>query len=132
MKKFTLTLACAALIGSAFAQNSAPQDPEYCGSNKQRDRLFDMHPSFRVQDSVDQAEFQRVYEDYMKGLDMSGGERASKIIPVVVHIVHLGGAENISDAQVYDAMRILNEDFNMANTDISDVVAGFTSVIGQS
>ncbi len=129
MKKFTLMVACAALLGSAYAQNSAPQDPEYCGSNKQRDRMFDMHPTFRVQDSVDQAEFQRTYEDYMRGLS-SGGERASKIIPLVVHIVHLGGQENISDAQVYDAIRILNEDFSMSNTDITDVVSGFQGVVG--
>jgi PKD repeat protein len=130
MKKFTITLACAALVGSTFAQNSAPQDPEYCGSNKQRNRLFDMHPSFQVQDSIDQADFQEKYEDYMKGLNTSGGERASKIIPVVIHIVHLGGAENISDAQVYDAMRILNEDFTATNPDVSDVVPFFQPVLG--
>ena len=32
------------------------------------------------------------------------------IIPVVIHIVHDGGISNISDAQVYDAIEILNED----------------------
>jgi len=34
-----------------------------------------------------------------------------KIIPVVVHIIHNGGVENISDAQVQSQIDVLNEDF---------------------
>ena len=40
-------------------------------------------------------------------------ERGShvKIIPVVVHIFHQGGPENISDAQVQSQIQVLNEDY---------------------
>lgn len=34
-----------------------------------------------------------------------------KVIPVVVHVFHEGGAENISDAQVQSQITVLNEDF---------------------
>jgi PKD repeat protein len=34
-----------------------------------------------------------------------------KTIPVVVHIFHEGGSENISEAQVQSAIQVLNEDF---------------------
>lgn len=34
-----------------------------------------------------------------------------KTIPVVVHVIHVGGAENISDAQVQSQIDVLNEDF---------------------
>lgn len=34
-----------------------------------------------------------------------------KIIPVVVHVIHNGGPENISDSQVISQLKILNEDF---------------------
>jgi PKD repeat protein len=34
-----------------------------------------------------------------------------KIIPVVVHVIHFGGTENISDAQIQSQITILNEDF---------------------
>lgn len=38
-------------------------------------------------------------------------------IPVVVHIVHMNGPENISDAQVRSQIRVLNEDYRkMAGT----------------
>ena len=34
-----------------------------------------------------------------------------KVIPVVVHILHTGGSENISEAQVESQITIMNEDF---------------------
>ncbi|MFZ5552880.1 MAG: M43 family zinc metalloprotease [Bacteroidota bacterium] len=34
-----------------------------------------------------------------------------KIIPVVVHVIHQGGTENISDAQIQSQIDVLNEDF---------------------
>ncbi|MCY7409093.1 MAG: T9SS type A sorting domain-containing protein [Chitinophagales bacterium] len=34
-----------------------------------------------------------------------------KIIPVVVHVIHNGGIENISDEQIESQLRVLNEDF---------------------
>ncbi len=40
-----------------------------------------------------------------------------KIIPVVFHIVHNYGAENISDAQINDAITRLNIDYNKTNID---------------
>lgn len=45
------------------------------------------------------------------------GARSTYVIPVVVHIIHNNGPENIADEQVYDAVRILNEDFNKLNPD---------------
>ncbi|MCB0765140.1 MAG: choice-of-anchor J domain-containing protein, partial [Flavobacteriales bacterium] len=47
------------------------------------------------------------------------------IIPVVFHIIHNNGAENISDAQVYDAVRVLNQDYNKLNTDWTTVRPDF-------
>ncbi|TGE24296.1 T9SS type A sorting domain-containing protein [Hymenobacter aquaticus] len=46
-------------------------------------------------------------------------------VPVVVHVIHTGGANNISDAQVQDAIRILNEDYSKTNPDTADVIAAF-------
>ena len=48
-------------------------------------------------------------------------------VPVVMHIIHTGGTNNISDAQVNDAIRIINEDFSKTNRDTSDVIPFFQS-----
>ena len=49
-------------------------------------------------------------------------------IPVVFHVLHQGGVENISDAQIMDALFILNRDFNKQNADTSNIVSTFQAI----
>ncbi len=72
-----------------------------------------------------------IYEDNLKILEqhektdtLIGGKR---IIPVVFHIIHVYGAENISDAQVADALDRLNIDYNLQNADTADTYSLFKS-----
>jgi len=47
------------------------------------------------------------------------------VIPVVVHVIHRGGPENISDAQVKSQIDVLNRDYRKKNPDTSKVPAPF-------
>ncbi len=47
------------------------------------------------------------------------------VIPIVFHILHNYGEENISDAQVLDQVRILNRDFRRMNADTVNIVPAF-------
>ncbi|MCB9359787.1 MAG: T9SS type A sorting domain-containing protein [Flavobacteriales bacterium] len=62
----------------------------------------------------------------------SNQKKATRNIPVVVHVIHngdaLGSGENISDAQVLSQIDALNEDFSATNTDFGNVPAAFQSV----
>ncbi|MBN4051245.1 choice-of-anchor J domain-containing protein, partial [bacterium AH-315-M05] len=52
-------------------------------------------------------------EDGVQNL-LSGNKKVSsdiKTIPIVVHIIHNGGSENISEAQIQSQIDVLNEDF---------------------
>src|SRR5688572_3663757 len=49
-------------------------------------------------------------------------------IPVVFHILHLNGPENISNAQVYDAMAHMNKDFRKKNADTINIVPEFIPI----
>jgi len=73
-----------------------------------------------------------VYSDNYTIAESSGYSNHSSVacytIPVVFHILHLGGPENISDAQVNDALRILNEDFRKLNPDTSLIVPVFKNI----
>lgn len=51
------------------------------------------------------------------------------VIPVVFHVFHNYGKENISDAQIYDQLRIMNEEFNKRNAKLSQVVPEFQPII---
>jgi hypothetical protein len=56
-------------------------------------------------------------------------ERSDYIIPVVFHIIHNNGPENISNAQVEDAIRVLNEDFNKLNAEWPNVRPEFLDLV---
>ena len=53
-------------------------------------------------------------------------------IPVVFHILHLNGPENISNDQVHNAMEILNQDFSKTNPDITNVISQFAGIAGDA
>src|SRR5690606_20335294 len=119
------------LSAGVMAQEEA-NGLKYCGSTEQRESLFQMYEPYRVQDSIDQKEFQNYYENFLNQ-QMNGPESSSLYtIPVVVHVVHLNGAENISDEQIYDAIEVLNRDFNKENSDTSQVVSSFGGIIGNA
>ncbi len=61
-------------------------------------------------------------------LRRNSGGPATYIIPVVFHIIHSYGPENISDAQVQDCIRLLNEDFRKLNADTTQIVPSFIGV----
>lgn len=54
------------------------------------------------------------------------------IIPVVFHILHDYGTENISKAQILDAIRIMNEDFNKLNADTINILSAFLGIAANS
>ncbi|MFM9052540.1 MAG: M43 family zinc metalloprotease, partial [Bacteroidota bacterium] len=75
------------------------------------------------------AGFVRELEDHPdRSFRRNSGGQATYIIPVVFHIVHNYGPENISDAQVLDCIRLLNEDFRKLNADTTLFVPSFISV----
>jgi len=48
-----------------------------------------------------------------------------RIIPVVFHIIHKGGIENISNDQVRDAVSLINIDYNKQNADTANTYSIF-------
>lgn len=53
-------------------------------------------------------------------------------IPVVFHVLHQNGAENIPDANIIDQINILNRDYMTLNADTSFVIPQFQDKIGKA
>jgi PKD repeat protein len=104
-----------------FTQISA-QEIRYCGQTEQTQKLFERFPH-SVRDAQEAAnqllQEQQTYET------IRGGDEEIIYIPVVFHVIHNNGPENISNDQVYDAMSILNRDFKLENEDIDQVWGDF-------
>jgi len=58
----------------------------------------------------------------------SRGSRVQYRIPLVFHVMHTYGSENISKAQIEDAVRILNLTFQKLNPDTGDVIPLFQGI----
>lgn len=69
-------------------------------------------------------------EDFTRDFISSNEMREDEeyIIPVVFHVIHNFGEENISDDQIYDQMRAFNEDFNGLNAGFNNVVEEFMDI----
>lgn len=78
-----------------------------------------------------QQDLQKFTEEFIRTQSNKSGA-VNLVIPTVVHIVHENGPENVSDANVHDAIRILNEDFQKRNADTTAVASTFANLIGQT
>lgn len=90
-------------------------------------RFLNGHPE-RVQQIQDaDAHLESFTADFAHDFDSRGG--GGYMIPVVFHVIHDNGPENISDAQIQDAVRVLNDDFNKLNEDWDDVKEEFLDIV---
>ena len=120
MRKLYFTLAIAIASSTSFGQQI-----QRCGSHIMNDAALMNHPELRVA----QEELEAFTEQYSP----DAAERSVlTVIPIVFHIIHNYGSENISREQVEDAVRIINEDFQQLNTDQNEVIPEFQGIIGNA
>jgi PKD repeat protein len=120
MKKLILFFT---FISSAVISFGQQQDFKTCGHTVVTRELWAKNPQLKVD-----------YENMIKKLLKNSEKKivnktAIYTIPIVFHIIHEYGSENITDAQVYDQVEILNNDFNKLNADTSLVIPEFRDKI---
>lgn len=112
---FSLTL----FFGNLFAQ-TPPQ--KNCGTMQHHNYLLQTRPNYQN----DLNQYKQVIDQYLQ--DQANGTLAARTssnpivtIPVVVHVLYNGAAENITDAQAASQVQVLNDDFAKFNADASKV-----------
>lgn len=117
------------LIGalSLIASTSimAQETPFKCGSHTGMQKLYEEDPSLRI----DQ---QKLINSFKETKTVGNKSTTVRVIPIVFHIIHEYGTENITDAQIYDQVAILNRDFKKLNADTLQVVSPFDTIIGNA
>jgi hypothetical protein len=115
------TLLFSLLIICAFRLPA--QDELHCATDRVMKAHYKKHPELEQKQHQEHiARAQRI---------ATGSQQvnaASYTIPIVFHILHLGGPENISDAQVLDGVRILNRDYAKENPDTADIIPSFKPI----
>ena len=96
------------------------ENVEYCKTHKVMHNLK-ANPAFLRTYLADQKELKEL-EDSISNTDRSNTVYK---IPLVFHVLHNNGNENISDQQIHDAVDILNRDYRLQNSDANNVQSVF-------
>ena len=94
------------------------ENVEYCITHKKHNELLN-NPAY----VKGRQEAEAAYNEVAK----KGNQEKATIytIPVVFHVLHAGGIENISDEQILNALAILNRDYRKLNADTATVHPDF-------
>lgn len=111
-------------LPGAVAQTLTPPAP--CGTDLAQRRL--LGPAYEARRQQYRARIAAARAATGNAPRSASGPRL--IIPMVIHIIHDGGASALDDAQIFDAVRILNEDFQKQNADTALVVPPFQQRVG--
>lgn len=108
------------------AQESKHIQP--CNTYAAMDEAFALDPASKVLYEKAQEQFKKEFADYNANRAANKGAAVPVYtIPVVFHILHQGGSENIPDATIINALDYVNKDFARANTDANQTVAPFNA-----
>ncbi len=128
----TFTFLASALLFGAVAV--AQDNHKHCGTTEAMNAKFAQHLGAQALFEAQQAELEaQDAASFATGYKMANkstvqGGPALYTIPVVFHILHTYGGENIPDANVIDQMNILNRDYRMLNADTAITVPAFQNV----
>jgi len=119
---------------SFFSQNSISkkidlsncrdgESVEYCKTHKLMNKLKE-DPEFVREYNASQIVLKKIENQIANG----NQNRVIYTIPLVFHVLHNGGPENISRAQIEDAVALLNRDYRLQNADANNVQSVFAGM----
>lgn len=106
------------------------QDILHCGTDEMRIATLKKSPAITKAVIDRENKLEEFTKNFISEKELRGGstDTALYTIPVVFHIIHNYGNENISNEQVYDAIDVLNKTFRKQRADTADIVADFKPI----
>ncbi len=105
MKKILLASILSLALINTQAQEIIP-----CATDQVHYQMKQANPLLAIEEERGNQEASKIAEALLANRNFAKQGNV-KYIPVVFHVIHNGGTENITQAQIMDQMRILNEDF---------------------
>ena len=98
-----------------------------CTASEMSQKQYEKHPELLVA----KAQLDSFTREFIRRERANGSQRtAAYVIPVVFHILHDAGAENLSDATIFTEMTHWNEYASMTNPELPTVVPSFDTLVG--
>jgi PKD repeat protein len=113
-----------------LAVNANAQEQEYrrCYTDEMHEQMLLKDPEYGLRRALIQNAARIFMAEGLQKKKESSKASIQFIVPVVFHIIHNYGPENISKEQVLDAVRLINESFQKKSADTSDVIAAFQPI----
>jgi PKD repeat protein len=113
-------------LGTAlFAQ--AQTDLKHCGADELRISTLKQNPSIAKAVIKTDQQLEAFTADFTAEQGKSPSS-ATYVIPVVFHVIHNYGVENISDAQLKDGLDIVNKTFNKTHPNTAAILPAFQGI----
>ena len=115
---------CSSII--SFSQN----DIRHCGADEMRISTLKQHPKIAEAVIKRDEELEAFTKTFTGGntSQAKSPNSATYVIPVVFHVIHNYGIENISDAQLKDGLDIVNKTFNKTHPNTSSIIPAFQGI----
>ena len=128
MTKFILTLCFALAINSLFSQALL-----HCGADEMRIETLKKNPAIAKAVIKRDALLENFTQTFVQNFQANTqaaktSSAATYIIPIVFHVIHNYGVENISDAQLKDGIDMLNKTFRKQRADTASIVTAFKGI----
>lgn len=122
--KIVFTLLAYILIADSFAQHA-----NFCGADEMRIEMLKQNPKLAQAIAKREQALEKFTAEYTQNVQQKKSTTpATYIIPVVFHVIHNYGIENISDAQLKDGIDIVNQTFRKLRPDTNSIVAAFKPI----
>lgn len=102
---------------------------EPCSSWDKAEKLFELDPNLMPENNKAYQELERFTKEFQENYNPNF-KNEDLVIPVVVHVVHNNGPENLPDDIIYDAINDLNTCFKGENINVSSIRPEFESRLG--
>lgn len=120
-------LFCALLVIVAIsACAQTPEIKKICGTDELRYETFQQYPQYLSGAQKAHQKLENFTQTFTHSYNNQRG--TLYIIPVVFHVIHNFGPENISQAQILDAIEVVNRNMRKLNPDTIDIIPAFKSI----
>ncbi len=103
------------------------QEKSFCITDEMQHAILRSNPGLRIGFDRANEQLKKDLEHFRKQAKNQQKSDALYIIPVVFHVIHTYGPENISDAQILDGLAQLNLQLRKQNADTNQIVNVFKS-----
>ena len=115
------------LAGSLFAFSGIAQQEVPCGTDKALENLHNQFPQMKAEyESRQLLQNSKVTSISENGV---AKKATNYVIPVVFHIMHEYGSENVADSEIYSLMAEMNEDYSASNSGLSSIIPMFDTLV---